>query len=311
MGLVGGYAFAQIGSDISGDRRSTEYPSAEGATGTDIRAFGAAPDGSVSSVPAVRRALTHIEAQQRSVDGTPELVGEVVFAAGDYLIDSPIELGAYQSVRIEADARVVVPAGYSGVVFRVASEDGVRATTVHGRGHVIEAGKSGGHRTRPGQWTFIEFDARNSGVSSVDVDGLSVWWPGTFARYTARGQGWINGVRVSGTHVYYPGVLLDITASEASRVNYNTWTGVRTQAGAGTRFGIRNLVGRSWSFQDVVVWDLYHNPSASSAVITRRAEGTVILGGNVTRQNYRDLGVDTVVTDRWNVDRAGALSPEG
>lgn len=303
MGFVGAWLFER--ADPSAPGLSDEIAT---GVGLDIRDFGAVPDGRTSAYSATTQAMAHLGEEVDPQTGRLTGTGEILFAGGDYLIDDTIELTSHQSVHIAGDARILVPEGFDQVLFRFSDPVAMRGGGVYGNGQVIEVGKSGGAATEPGRWTFVEFSGQDSGLSSVDIDGLTVWWPGTFARYVTSGDGWVNAVDVSGTRVFYPRVVLETIAPEPNRrLSFNRWEGVRVQSGNFTEYGVENLIGRSWSFYDVVLWDMHLNPRGVSAVISRRAVGTVIMGGSLTTQDFTDYGKDTVVIDRY----AGSARAQG
>ncbi len=278
----------------------------------DIRDVGADSSGTTSSHAAMLEALDQLEDFRGPGNAEPSGQGEVVLAGGDYLIDDTITLGSHQKVRIAADARILLPRGFSGTVFRFTGSSSIRAASIGGDGQVLELGKRGGKLTRPGRWTFVEFTGNQVGVASVDITGLTVWWPGTFARYRAVGEGWVNAVNITGTRVFYPRVLLDTRGERGAdvRMAFNRWEGLRVQAGSHTQFGVKALTGRSWTFDDVVLWDPANNPELISARLTRTAEGTTIIGGNLSAQNFIDRGQDTVVIDRFQPRPWDVTTPE-
>lgn len=299
MGFVGAWIFASVSP--SGDPVPRGINAPTEASEIDVRSLGAVPDGRSSAHAATMRALEQMDQQTDPLTGEPAGTGEILFTGGDFLIDDTIELTSHQSVHIAGDARILVPQGFAGALFRFTDDTSMRGGGLYGNGQVIEVGKKGGAKTPPGDWTFVEFRGEDSGLSSVDIDGLTVWWPGTFARYVATGDGWVNAVDVSGTRVFYPRVLLDTVAAEPNRnLSFNRWEGVRVQTGEHTDYGIENLIGRSWSFYDVVLWDTDNNPAGVSAVISQRATGTVIVGGSLTVKDFKDLGKDTLVIDRFD-----------
>lgn len=310
MGFVGAWVFESANLDLPGLRGmggAGDEPVA--GAGIDIRAMGAVPDGRTSAYPATMKALDQLEDEVDPQTGEPTGTGEIHFTGGDYLIDDTIELTSHQSVHIAGDARVLVPEGFNKVLFRFSHPVAMRGGGIYGNGQVIEVGKSGGSATEPGDWTFVEFQGEDSGLSSVDIEGLTVWWPGTFTRYIASGDGWVNAVDVSDTRVFYPRVLLETIAIPPNQnLSFNRWEGVRVQTGEFTDYGVENLIGRSWSFYDVVLWDTGLNPRGVSAVISARASGTVIVGGSLTVKDFKDLGTDTLIVDRFagsRPDRAG------
>jgi hypothetical protein len=257
----------------------------------DVREYGAPSDGATSAHEAILRALNDPKAPSGSHDR-----GRVVsLTAGDYLVDKPIQLKENQGVYVGPDARLLVPQGYADAVFLVGDGAQARGVSIQGQGHVSEIGKGGGKSTAPGAWTFVKFHGSGNGVAMSEVSGLTVWWPGTFVSYEADSRGWVNGVNVSDTVVFYPRVLLETTTRSKGTLGYNKWSDVRVQVGTHTSHGIKVLRGRGWFFEGLVLWDIHNSPTMEPVTISADAQDTLFIGGSIARNRIVDRSRSTSV----------------
>lgn len=228
--------------------------------------------------------------------------GHTFIGSGTHQITAPLRLTqSGQRLTIAPDAILQVPAGYTDDVIRIGGTQSTRGIVVTGDGTITEEGKSGGATTEPGSWTAIRLQAiAGVGVTANRIEGLQIQWAGTAVAYEAQGNGWVNGNQVQSLRVLYARTLID-TTTPSGVVGYasNTVKDLMAQSGKHTEYGIKNLTGRGWTFQDVSPWDLGHNPTAISAEIAAGAKDIRIIGGLLTVQNFTNhAGSEVVTLDR-------------
>lgn len=260
----------------------------------DARDHGADPTGVASSVSAINTLLS-----------TPG-VSHVLITGGTFLIDGPILLSRNsQRVTVDESAVLQVPSGYTGTVFLM-DGNGVqmRGAVVSGGGRIVEAGKSGGRATVPGQWTAFHFRAVNSGVTAFVAEGVQVEWPGTAFKYEVQGNGWVNGGTIKDLRILYPRVYVE-TIGSTGVVSFasNTLRDLMGQGGDYTEYGLKGITGRDWLFDSVAFWDFHNNPTAVSAHIASTAECVTIIGGTLTTRNFTNDAPpgEVTVIDRTRV----------
>lgn len=267
----------------------------------DIREFGAVSSTEVDQRPAIVAALQAL----------PNRQGTVVIPDGDWLCSTTLWLQSYQTLHLSPGATLWLPKGFTGVAIRL--NDGVNENTqrirITGSGNVKEIGRSGGARVEPGRWTALEFLAVGKGNVNCEVGSVTFWFPGTGVRYrverTGKGlrgaekpSGWVNGSKLRNTMFYYPRTVLQTIDNGGQEwIAYNHWEDVKVQCGPSTTVGIEKLIGRSWMFTNVVIWDA--NETAKLCNISNQAKNTIIVGGAMTQYGFVDQGVDTTVIDQW------------
>lgn len=264
--------------------------------GVDAAEMGADSTGRTPSTTAINTALAQM--------GTDELV----FSDGDFRIDGPILLSrSDQRVVIRRSAKIIVPAGYSDTVFRIGDpgRTAVRGVVVTGGGSIVSEGLTGGRQTQPGQWTFVEYVGDRYGASMCEISDLTIFWPGTFQKVSVVGQGWVNSNLTSRVRVFYPRRVLECSGEGSVQVGAasNSWDRIDVQCGNFTEYGIKNLIGRSWTFKDCYLYDVGHNPNCIGAEITAACLGIQFINGSMTLQNYINDAApgEVTITDRFRV----------
>jgi hypothetical protein len=121
-----------------------------------------------------------------------------------------------------------------------------------------------------------------------------VWWCDTVLAYEVSGSGFVNGNRVSRIKaMYFKNFLYTATPPNVG-YSQNSVKDVLAQSGSYTEYGVKNLCGTGWTFDDVALWDL--GSSGISAEITAGATDVRIIGGFLTVRNFTNNAADGQVT---------------
>ena len=223
---------------------------------------------------------------------------------GIYEIERPIDLVSNFRLDLSPGAELVVPIGYDGYVLGFLGR--VENTTISG-GLIRE---DGDEPLRRWDAILLRSASRFEGVFFNSIEGTFIRDAGTAIRLkTEKTDGWINGNSFRGLRIWHPDVFVEfeVASNRTKGMHRNYFENLNGQAGANTIFGVKNIGFRENMFVNVVFWDIYKNRAAVSSNVSATAKGTVILGGNMTQQNFRDEGVDTQIVDsRFNQFSRGA-----
>lgn len=259
------------------------------AVALDIRDYGAALDGATSDVTAVTDALAALPAEG----------GTVVISGGDCYLDSVIDLigcpatratnseGGPKHVYIASDARVIVPDGHTGTVFRFLPSPTGQLTygcSVTGRGDIADL--SNGRA-----YTAFEWIASNGGtdgpVHNCAVGDVHVDDAGTVFRLEASANA-VASAAMLNVDVHYPVKVWDLVnagaggmvlASRASGVVVQALTAVTTHIADG-------VDGKGHEWHDCWVYDADASVEFNVDGGTRHS----LVGGNLTEHTFNVAG---------------------
>lgn len=255
--------------------------SAQGKPVVDVRDKGADPTAAASSAQAIRDALAAGDS--------------VLITDGTYLVDSVVDIGANKHLHLAANAKVVVPNGYTGTVFRMTGRSGFNPSVIDGRGKIDEQG------TAQNLWTGIELYVNHEDTSVLTygrVGPVLIERANVGVLLHAEDSGWMSdmsidalvdacviGVEFRKTNATrsYPFMRLRFRTSVQTR-NVNASLG-RPQ----TEHGFKNVAGWSLMFLECHAWDAA-TTGATSMNIIHPSKGIHIIGGEI-------VGTDTGFTD--------------
>lgn len=260
----------------------------------DIRRYGATPGDGSSDLQAVNDALADLTTQGRS-----GAIGSVVITGGDYRIDGVIDLADDQHIWLAADARIVLPNGYTGDVFRFTGQ----RSSVDGWGYIVEEG------TEVQDWTLFHFDGSGGNGVSHNVAGPVFGnLPGTLFHFEdgKDDPGFVFGNWARGTRAYHPVICWDFTRGD-NQIQRNTFVGVDIQArNNDTTHVLRNWAGVANMFLNCQVFDTGADTIQELTTVAKR---TFIIGGKgMTDAAYNDQGDGTLVMDDDRLELNGGPS---
>ena len=185
------------------------------------------------------------------------------------------------------NAKIQVPNGYAGVVFKLFNSDAKICywNKIEG-GWIFETG------TPARNWTAFQIYCTRAGsggdfneISGQRIDDCKTaveFKLDAMPGYPAPGtSAWINGCTIRDVTVFYPKVVLDfVNAGSNSGINRNLFQNIIMQGAAHTTHGAKNVRDQGNLFIDCKFWDVhYGGATARTATIHAEADGTVIIGG--------------------------------
>jgi hypothetical protein len=195
---------------------------------------------------------------------------------------------------------VVIPAGYTGTVFRIDDTTGgdhdAHRITIQG-GRYVEA------NVPASDWTWLEMISGSNtggtgGIWNCQIRDMFVSRPGTGIKLTATSgsSAWINGNTFDSITIDKPniGMLFNQSAAvgiSTPGIHRNHFSNVVVQADDSfdtgiyaMSDGIKDISGVNNVFDNCKVWDT--TVSNNDCNITNKASDTVIIGGLMCRQPY-------------------------
>ena len=216
--------------------------------------------------------------------------GYVFVQSGNYVFQagfSGLDVLPYTRLVLDPTARLAVPTGYGGFVFRMRSRDGM--TIAHScidGGQLTEQGSSPQR-----QWTALLLDAATSTSAGIMFNRLQntiIFNAAIGLRLHVSGQlDFINANRFEFLRMWHCRRFVSFQIDppyQAGQQNLgiigNTFEELECQSDGNLAVGIDGISGAYNSFFDVRIWDVRNqNPNALSAVITPQADHTRIFGG--------------------------------
>lgn len=241
--------------------------------------------------------------------------GHVYIRDGVYAMETAFtgfDLRSYTTLTLGPQAILRVPSGYSGYVFRLQS-NGVAIRNCMVNGGFIE-------ETNPPErkWVGISLHGISDGVffnkfsnmhisnagNGIELKASSTQLPPTNPNFGTKG-GWVNANSFESLTLWQNKVFIDFVmdgeykpGTQSIGIHRNRFINLECQSGPHTTHGIRNIKHYGNSFIAVNVWDISGSgPGAITSNIDQQAEGTLILSGIMTGQNFTDHGTNTKVID--------------
>lgn len=228
----------------------------------------------------------------------------ILVKAGWYLITSPLDLMTQMTLTFESGATLWVPNGYDKYVIGIIDEK--QYIRVSG-GFIREQGSP------QRLWQGILMHESTSGdgnkIANNTIEGVEIWDADIAIKLLiTHKKGWINGNLFRDIVMYRSNFFIDFDVQTpdneaALGFNRNLFINIIGQVDKrdkNTEVGVRNIRHKANVFIDVKIWDIDKNTNGSNATIHPEASDTIILGGIMTAQNFKDRGRGTQIIDPFN-----------
>ncbi len=233
--------------------------------------------------------------------------GDIYISGGTYYLSkgfSGFDLQYGTHLKLAPNASLVIPSSYNGYVFRFGNYVG---HCVLDGGHIYEA------TPVKRQWTGIMMQGGPGGVYFNYIENTVITDPGIAIDFNATTGQWANANTFVNIKVwnFVKGIEFDFKGTHTDGkdgFDGNTFRDSQFQGGPMTTYGVKDVKNQFNAFYNVQFWDL---PSSSiSATIDSLAENTVIVGGQMTYQNFVDKGRNTMILDAWhnNISKNSTLN---
>lgn len=238
-----------------------------------------------------------------SSSDTPDIViktalgrgGDIYIGGGTYNLSKDFagfDLKSHTHLKLAQDARIVVPSGYGGYVFRF------NTLTIQS---VLEGGQI--YEADPVKRNWIAILMQGTGVSFNYISNMVVTNPYIVIDFSTITPGYISANTFDNINAnnFVRGIEFDFIGKYkhgASGFLGNTFRDLQFQSGSMTTYGAKDIEHIFNAFYNVEFWDLPAN--AISATVDPLAEHTIIIGGQMTYRNFVDAGANTIVLDSWH-----------
>lgn len=223
--------------------------------------------------------------------------GDIYVAGGTYYLSesfSGFDLKYGTHLKMASDAKIIVPSGYAGYVFRFSNWAGQC---------IIDGGQI--HEANPVKrnWIGIMMQGGIGGVFFNYIENMVITDPYVVIDFNATTGQWINAntfVNIKGWN-FVRGIEFDFLGNHINGIDGfdgNTFRDSQFQSGPMTTYGVKDIKHSFNAFYNVQFWDL--PAKAMSTTIDSSAENTIIIGGQMTYQGFVDHGVGTIVLDAWH-----------
>src|SRR2546428_928426 len=223
--------------------------------------------------------------------------GEIYISGGPYYLPknfSGFNIGSGTHLKLAENAKIIVPSGYGGYVFRF--DNGVGYSVLEG-GQINEANPT------KGNWIGIMMQGGVDGVYYNIIENTVIINPYIVIEFNATTGQWVMSntfVNIKGDH-FSRGIEFDFNGKHTDDVDGfdgNTFRDDMFTSGPMTTFGAKDVKHQYNAFYNVQFWDL--PAGAISSTIDESAKNTIIIGGLMTHRGFVDNGKNTTVLDSWH-----------
>lgn len=232
----------------------------------------------------------------------PEL--KILVGSGDYLIDRPIRFQSGMDLIFNPGAKIYLPSGYDRAVFELSDGALCGNKSCSLRGVAISGAYVKEMEPKKKMWIGFKLKAISKGVVFSRIRDARLFFPEIGILLEVEGDGWVNGNYFQNIEIHHPTNMIVFKSSGlSSKISFNYFENILGQAGPNTKHGVKNILGNGNIFVAVNIWDMKNNcGQCVSASIDKKSKGTIILGGMLTTNNFRDYGVNTKAIDAFSID---------